>query len=523
MLATFFLPFAFFLQLPAVAQRCALSGTVIDSVTDELLHKTRLRLERADGNNADAVVTQTAEDGRFCLHDLEEGTYRLQATRRGYLETYYGERRQGKGGTLIRLRDGEPLSAVVVKLVRGAVIAGTIRDAEGEPVERAHVVLGRFSYEYGRGRVEGMASTDTDDRGEYRFSGLAAGKYYVSAEPKSDGRVRMEGPPEGDVLTLYPAARDVSAAMPLVVTAGRQLLGMDIQLARARLYRVSGQVRNGVGSGPSTVLLRETRSAGMRDSDLSTSAPGKSGAFVFRSVPAGTYELEARQDNLAAKMTISVSADLDGLGITMVPRADILITFSVEAEEKPDLAGIHCFLTSDGRQGVAALWRGTNDLLARGVPAGSYSLIVEGSPLRKYFVKSATAGSEDVLERGIAVAGQEKLSIHVVLSASGGRLTGNVSDASRQPVAGALVLLGSRTVRGHGQFQTAMTDQQGRYEFTAVAPGEYWAIAWEDVEAEEWRDPIFLKGYEKQARAVVVREREESSLPLRAATVPDAP
>lgn len=489
------LPFSLFLQASGDDGTCGVAGTVVDSVTGEAVRKARVWLEREERRAVDGAVVQTGERGEFSVRDLEEGTYRVRVERSGYLEV------QG-GRMVVRLRRGERLAGVAVRLVRGAVIAGTIRDGDGEPVERARVVLGRFTYEYGEGMVEGIDSVDTNDRGEYRFFGLPGGRYYVSAEPRGGG-------PE--VLTLYPAARDVAGATALTVEAGRQLSGVDIQMARARMYRVDGVVRNADGAKPMTVILRDSLNAGMREHELSTSGVASGGGFLFRAVPAGRYELEARQGSLLGKTKIEVDGDMDGVGVTLGRSAEISFTFSVEGEEKPDLGGIHWFLTTDGRNGVA--------MGARTVPPGSYRLQVEGRPLRKYFVKSAVAGGEDVLANGLTVAGQTKITVQVVLSAAGGRLRGIVTDGGGRPVAGALVLLAAEGPRSLGRYRTATADQHGQYEFTAVAPGEYRAYAWEEVEGEEWRDPAFLRNFEKLAGAVSLGEREERALGLRVGVV----
>jgi Carboxypeptidase regulatory-like domain len=125
-----------------------------------------------------AAVTKSDAEGRFSLVDLDPGSYHLIAKRNGYLETPYGAHRSGGNGTILRLDPGQNLYHLQLKLAPAAVIAGTVRDSDGELLEGAHVTLSRFTYEYG-GSAEDENSTETDDRGEYRFSGLTAGKYYV--------------------------------------------------------------------------------------------------------------------------------------------------------------------------------------------------------------------------------------------------------------------------------------------------------------------------------------------------------
>ena len=81
------------------------------------------------------------------------------------------------------------------------VLSGTVRDSDGEPLADAHVVLGKRVSEFGRVRVEGDNSTDTDDLGQYRFHGLEPGRYYISVETGSTGWDRVIPP----TISILPA------------------------------------------------------------------------------------------------------------------------------------------------------------------------------------------------------------------------------------------------------------------------------------------------------------------------------
>ena len=70
-------------------------------------------------------------------------------------------------------------------------------------------------------------------------------------------------------------------------------------------------------------------------------------------------------------------------------------------------------------------------------------------------------------------------------------------------------------------FKSAASDQNGHYEFAAIAPGDYKLFAWDDVEPEAWNDPDFLKDYEKQGEKVALEPRARATANLHSATQPD--
>ncbi len=87
---------------------------------------------------------------------LSRGGREGKGNRRGYVNMFYGARRPGSPGAPLRLEAGQSLGDLKFELMPSAVIAGTVRDSDGEPLENAQVTLGRFTYEYGTARVEGV-------------------------------------------------------------------------------------------------------------------------------------------------------------------------------------------------------------------------------------------------------------------------------------------------------------------------------------------------------------------------------
>jgi protocatechuate 3,4-dioxygenase beta subunit/5-hydroxyisourate hydrolase-like protein (transthyretin family) len=506
--------------------KCSLSGTVVNSVTGEPLNKVDLRLEPLNRQATHVAVTKSDGEGRFALVDLDPGSYRLIGSRSGYFEMSYGARRPDSDGSVVRLESGQFLIGLNFKLTPSAVISGTVRDSDGEPLEGAHVILANLTHRYGRPQVEGCDSTDTDDRGEYRFRGLAAGKYYIGVEPKSHGWDRVDhsvsaGPLETSVPTVYPGVSDIGTATPIEVSAGSRVTGIDVTLLRSRVFRVSGRVVNAPTAGRLTIQLLDAINSGMRDYTLRTSTKDAAGDFEFRGVPPGSYELTVDDQSLRGRTSIVVSAsDLEDIRVPLSPGAQIKFRIITEGADKPNVPGLDFFLTANGRTGFGPLPRETDRLTVRNVPPGHYDLKLTGLP-RGAYVKNARAGETDVLADGLTVTGAGTIDIAITVAFDGGAVQGVVLDKNQQPVSGATILLAPDRRSRADLFDSTTSDQNGHYEFTAIAPGNYKLFAWEDVEPKAWEDTDFLKDYEKLGEKTALEPSARASVDLRIAIRPD--
>jgi hypothetical protein len=120
--------------------------------------------------------------GTFTIQNVQPGDYWLSARRTGFLETQYGSKSRYQRVSTISLRPGQQLTNISIQLTPQSVIAGKVVDPDGDPVDRAQVqLIGRFWWG-GKLRYSPCASATTNDRGEYRLSGLEPGRYYLVAQ-----------------------------------------------------------------------------------------------------------------------------------------------------------------------------------------------------------------------------------------------------------------------------------------------------------------------------------------------------
>src|SRR5262245_8820097 len=157
-----------------------LKGQVL-AATGGPVRRAQVRAMSMEGRGGG--VTSTDAEGRYEIKELAAGRYNLTATKGGFVQSNYGQRRAGEPGTPIDLSDGQTADKVNFVLSRGSVISGKIVDDGGEPVSGTQVAAVRYQFMAGARRLVpggGEGSTDrTDDQGSFRLFGLPPGDYYV--------------------------------------------------------------------------------------------------------------------------------------------------------------------------------------------------------------------------------------------------------------------------------------------------------------------------------------------------------
>jgi protocatechuate 3,4-dioxygenase beta subunit len=505
---------------------CTISGTVVNSVTGEPLNKVDLALEGV-GSQFFRAASTTDASGRFTLVDVQPGSYHLTGRRNGYLETAYGARRPDSSGTTLRLDPGQTLADLKLKLMPYAVIAGTVRDSDGEPLADAHVTAGRITYEDGRPHLENYTSVETDDLGQYRIRDLPPGKYYVRAQPPHETWSADHSPDavrrEDTVPTVYPGSADSAGAAPVEVRAGARVTGIDITFVRVRTFRVSGRVLTASGSGvaDASVSLRTQGKGGDFDAiGLGTPTRNPQGDFVILGVPSGSYRLTAgSKDNLTATLPVQVgTSGVEGLRVVLGAASTLHFRVTAEGDHKPDTSQLMFMVTTDGRRGYYL------DATGKAIFGSYQSIAPDHYQVRVerisagFYVKSIRAADTDILADGLTVAPGTSLELDIVLASDGGRVEGTVADSSDHASAGATVLLVPDSRTRADLYRTVTADQYGHYEFTAVPPGGYKLFAWDDIEPGIWFDPAFLADRKKEGADVTIRAQQQETVKVRLAS-----
>jgi hypothetical protein len=237
-----------------------LPGTVTGRVTADGkgLSNAIVSLSRR-GDGSAGIESKADTAGNYRLTGVPPGRYVILAFLPGYLN------QKDAWSKEFTIASGETRNGVDIELTRGGVITGRVTDAEGEPVAEEPVAL-----IFAGIRIPPSAMMDdpivfTDDRGVYRFFGLAPGKYKVGAGPELVGYLIAEGlngiiTPGGPRRMIgraaqrrifFPNSPDESKARIIEVKPGSEIPDLDIRLeAQPRLFSVSGKIIDGETGKP---------------------------------------------------------------------------------------------------------------------------------------------------------------------------------------------------------------------------------------------------------------------------------
>src|SRR3954465_1566030 len=113
----------------------AIRGRVVRADTGEPLRRVQVRIDEWSAKDQSGPAsTMTDAQGRYELTQLPAGTYHLKATRGGYVEMEYGQRRPFERGRPIELAEGAVLEKIDFVMPLGGVVTGRVVDEMGEAV-----------------------------------------------------------------------------------------------------------------------------------------------------------------------------------------------------------------------------------------------------------------------------------------------------------------------------------------------------------------------------------------------------
>jgi protocatechuate 3,4-dioxygenase beta subunit len=514
---------------------CKVEGTVINRVTNVPVRKVTLSL-KPTGPRPRSYSAESDAEGKFLFENVEPGRYTFSAERQGFVRQNYGARSAQSGRTPIELTDSQHLKEIVFKLTPQGVIAGRVLDDEGEPVAGISVQVLRHRYVQGRKRLVPVAAEKTNDRGEYRAANLSPGRYYVACSAQrmtptsivqSTPERSAKEPVEGYIPVYYPNSPDVASAVTVEITAGAEMGGIDLQLRKGRVVRVSGTLMNGTTGAPmrnAVLVLYRREPGGMSTIPASISAiRNEKGTFQLRGIPPGRYMVMAMAGNPPDMMMTMTSLDVGDRSIerqviTLGAGLDIPVVAKLEGGiTDVNLAGVRVTLRlEDNLMGSLArtqLEKDNKGLLKR-VNPDKYKVMVIGLP-KGVYLKAARVGEQDVLESGLDLRQGSSGPIELVIAGPGAGLNGGVTNEKGEPVPGAIISRVPKDPKGRPDlFHTNFTDQNGNFSSGDIVPGEYKIFAWEDIDPGAVEDDEFRKPFESRGVTVKLSEGSKQSLRL---------
>jgi hypothetical protein len=472
------------------------------------------------------------------------------------------------------LADGQSIKAVDLKMVKGAVVTGTVYDDTGQPAvgSRVQVLQSRPDFRTGLRSLVAMGSGSgqmgappfTDNRGVYRIYGLPPGTYVVMAEvsplmtmalrqnhigewswleataaasgpatPPAASRPRVYAP------IFFPGTLSAVNAAPIRLTSGEERSGLDIRLSMVPTSNLEGIIQL-----PSEVASNDVQIALLRNSDESSRlmaqrTPDASFRFAIPNLAPGTYTAVARalprsssDVNAVTEFTITSADQNITLQAQPGPKVSGRVSLQPSATQVPtSLAGIQIALSPVTTTPLAALGTPTATTNASGTFAfravlpGQYRVRItaNGANLGAgWILRSATVKNQDVLDTPITIGSGEQIDAALTFTERLSELSGSLVDASGRPAPDYVVVVFSSEsgtwFPASRRIAAMRPGLDGRYRFTNLPAGQYLLGAVTDVEQFQWFDPEFLAQLKPASIAITLSETAPTVQNLRIGT-----
>jgi hypothetical protein len=552
----------------ATAGTGRIAGRVVAGDTGRPIKRARVFLSAAELQGGRGVLTD--DNGAFEFADLPAGRYTLNASKSGFIQLSYGQRRPFQPGTPLQLAQGQQLKSVDFALPKGGVISGRVSDESGDVMPGVNVQVMRYQYQQGDKRLVPAGQAQTDDRGIYRVWGLNPADYYVSAVARNDGvggrglpveavqaiadAVAGRGgagrggrgggavaaaafaagltPDDQNQLmyapTYYPGVPSAADARGVTVGVSAEVSGIDFALQLVRTARVTGRVQNPDGSAPRQGNVNLAPQANVRSGGIGNQFGGRigpDGQFSIANVPPGLYTLRARNNDrdapLSTTQPLSVaSGDVNNVLVVLQTGGSIsgTLAFQPGSTSPPsDFTQIRIVAPStepDDNAGPNPNPRVGRDgtFTIDGVSVGSHLIRANGGVgLRGWNLKSVTIDGRDVTDVPVDVrSGQRIANVVVTFTDKVNEINGSVTDAQGNAVTEYTVLAFSTNNAvwrpQSRQIATARPDQTGMFKIRNLPAGEYYVVTVDPSEQGEWFDPAYLDQQRGSASRVTLGE-----------------
>jgi|RhiMethySRZTD1v2_1073278.scaffolds.fasta_scaffold04203_14 uncharacterized protein (DUF2141 family) len=535
---------------PGVATGSVSGIVVTDDPEGKPLRRARVFL---NGTEVEIARTTISDDaGRFTFAELPSGRYTIGAAKEGYVTTNFGAGRPGGAGSPVVLRDGGARGDITLRLLRGAVITGTLLDPDGQPIPGVSMRALRYGYTVnGERRLTAVTTTMaghiTDDRGAYRIYGLPPGDYTIAApaipqlstgdeilmmtesevqralnevrpssrqSPVASETTGVAGGDErravGYATVFYPGTPVSSQSVMIPLGSAEERTGIDFQLQYVPMSTIRGSVTWPSNIPPSiTVHLIATDDVILSNTNSEsriTSVQAK-GEFSFANVPPGSYTVIARAPQSSSIYWAMAEVVVDGqtqpdVALSMQPGMTLSGRVAFDSQAAPNYSRIQVSLVPllSGAQASLATPPARVDNNGRfsisGITAGKYRLqgAIDGSP--GWMVRTLAVNGHDVLDTPLDIR-QSVDGVVLTFSDRVAELSGTVRDATGRSSVGETMILfpADRTLWTPRSrwIRAEQSSTEGSFQFRVLPAGEYFVAAVSDVDDYAWYDPVLLE------------------------------
>lgn len=528
----------------------AITGRIFNH-NGQPLTDSKVLLVKVGSAQRNSRETLTDDAGEFRFDNLPHGLYSLFAP---------GAMADDQQQKFYR-----PGDFVTFRVKKGGVITGTVTDSAGEPIIMARVCIIRVRDEQGRRIYHASAFSHlqanrlTDDRGVYRFWGLAPGSYLVSVGRKNSNNgnqipeVTDDGAP-----TYHPSAATPEAATEVNIQDGQEVASIDIRHRGESGHAISGYISGLVASvsqEEGVVVILTQAATGTAVDWKSIRAADGSINFVFEGLTDGEYDLMAMHvisaviPNIDAasplRRVIVKGKDVSGLEMKLAPLGSIDGRLVVETGPKPrcqSKSNTHpdeAVIIAHGEgadpplpnftypalnvRGALVVPDQRGDFTIRSLKAARYRIEAQ-LPSEDWYIRSINvpgptpASPLDAGRDGVTVkSGQRVTGLTISIQEGAASLRGRVITAQVDAALPAKIrvhLVPAERQQSDNvlRFAEAAVQSDGSFLLTNIAPGRYWLLA---RPADDLRnDSTSPLAWDREARAKLAREAVAADNPI---------
>lgn len=434
-----------------------ISGTVIDASSGDPVRKAIVTITW-HGTPRAWATTRTDGSGRFIVEGLPAGKYDLRAGKPGLGTAIYGANSVRELGDLLTLGESEIHGGVKLRFLRSASISGTVVDPDGDPIPGAVVAVLHRGRQLGEPILTNGQSTTTNDRGEYRITGIDPGEFFLRCLPNVP---RPMGSVQNPIVVpqYFGGAHNSKDAAPLTVRAGDILTGIDFHLTSQHPARISGRVTGVPPLDPPpdppaaspTVNVGRTRNINGQqvaisltpaDNNQFTGGGGASARppdfrFDLPDTIPSRYRIEASvragDKTYYASQLIDAGEGPNDIVLAMAPAVTVKGHLTVEGSALHPADSFTVMLNpSRGRgRNYSARVKKDGSFLVEDVPPGPWILNVNPTPAA-LFEKTVRLGDKDFLYQQIEIPPGLDAPLHIVISSNTATVTGEIDAGGAQ-------------------------------------------------------------------------------------------
>jgi len=475
-------------------------------VTDDINHTGVARAEVTLAGAGRSLIARTNDRGEYDFSNLLSAWYQIKVDKPGFLAGSYGDAFDIGGAAKTELGD--------VTLAAERTISGTVRWADEEPVSLPLAGVVAVSV---KGGVNGpeyrvAGGGQPNDHGEFRITGLRAGRYILYAQIAGQGgtsRMRARSVASDLKPRVVPPVVYPSLTTSIDLRSSVEFSGVSFVFKEEAGVDIDGMIQPSAADPAGTdmnVSLSSVPALPDMQSFIWGSGSGKAGEpFQFHDIPPGNYLLLTHiGTNHRGAQPLSVGTapmHLDVVAPELAPIRGHVETQALDGSLSPTSLQISATCSDLGLYGRPST-KGSDingDFSVTDTAPGEEYVIMVAAPFDSYVARITqdqrvfTGTTASVIAGGGAV--------RILLKKDGGKITGRVVDRDGKPTR-AFVVLAPKNRKAADWYRTANSLRDGTFQLSTIAPGDYDLFALEQNEDDSYFDDTYLHKFKSTAVSI---------------------